>query len=164
MSAVDAVTAVWNRLKTVDGVGPNVYNMLREAATDLQFNQLFVDATTDPSHKIVRAWRVTRTATQGRDETMAAMSRTHTVEISGFMSYQDGVSEPIFQQLVEDVCTAFDSYADGSARRRFVSDTYPQGEFEWSGPTQVLAVRLGTLGSVLVHAALLNYPVHEYPL
>jgi hypothetical protein len=95
---------------------------------------------------------------------MSAMGRTHTIEISGFMSYQDGVSEPVFQQLIEDVCAAFDSYADGSARRRFVSDAYPLGQFEWTGPMQVIAVRLGMLGSVLVHAALLNYQVHEFPL
>jgi hypothetical protein len=164
MSAVDAVTAVWERLKTVSGIGPNVYNMLRQANTDADFQQLFVDATTDPANKIVHAWRVTRTATQARDEVMSAMGRTHTVEVSGFMSYKDGVSEPVFQQLIEDVCEAFDSYADGSARRRFVSVAHPLGQFEWTGPMQVIAVRLGTLGNVMVHAALLNYQVHEFPL
>lgn len=164
MSAIDAVSAVWTRLKDVNGVGPNVYNMLREAKTDLEFQQIFIDATTDPAHKLVRAWRVTRTATQSADKVMSAMSRTHTVEISGFMSYQDGISEPIFQQLIEDVCAAFDSYADGSARRRFVDGGHPYGMFDWTGPMQVVGVRLGMLGNVLVHAALLNYPVCEFPL
>lgn len=164
MSAIDAVTAVYDRLKTVAGVGPNVYNMLREAKTDAEFAQIFVDAATDPTKPIVRAWRVTRTATQSRDEVISAMSRTHTVEISGFMSYQDGVSEPIFQQLIETVCAAYDSYEDGSARRRFVDATHPQGQFDWSGPMQVVGVRLGMLGNVLVHAALLNYSVQEFPL
>ena len=164
MSAIDAVTAVWTRLKTVDGVGPNVYNMLRESKTDAEFQQIFIDAITDPAHPIVRAWRVTRTATQSRDEVMSAMSRTHMVEISGFMSFQDGVSEPIFQQLIEDVCAAFDSYADGSARRRFTDTGHPYGEFDWTGPMQVVGVRLGMLGNVLVHAALLNYAVREFPL
>jgi hypothetical protein len=164
MSAIDAVTAVWTRLKTVDGVGPNVYNMLREANTDAAFQQIFIDAATDPTHPIVRAWRVTRTATQSRDEVMSAMSRTHTVEISGFMSFQDGVSEPIFQQLIEDVCAEYDSYADGSARRRFVDTDHPYGAFDWTGPMQVIGVRLGMLGNVLVHAALLNYQVREFPL
>jgi hypothetical protein len=164
MSAITAVDAVWNRLKTVDGVGPNVYNMLRESTTDLQFQQLFIDATTDPLNKIVRAWRVTRTATQSRDEVISAMSRTHTIEISGFMSYKDGVSEPIFQELVETICEAYDSYEDGSARRRFVDGGHPLGQFDWSGPMQVVGIRLGMLGNVLVHAALLNYPVREFPL
>lgn len=162
MSAIDAVNAVYARLQTVPNVGPNVYNMLREAVTDSAFQQIFVDAT--QSQHIVRAWRVTRTATQGRDEVMGAMSRTHTIEISGFMSYQDGVSEPIFQTLIEGVCAAFDSYEGGSALRRFVSVNYPEGQFDWSGPTQVIAVRLGMLGNALVHAALLNYTVREFPL
>jgi len=162
MSAIDAVDAVWGRLKTVNGVGPNVYNILREATTDVAFQQIFVDAS--QSQKIVRAWRVTRTATQPRDEVIGAMSRTHTVEISGFMSYQDGVSEPIFQQLIEDICAAFDSYAEGSALRRFVDVNHPQGQFDWSGPTNVVTVRLGMLGNVLVHAALLHYPVREFPI
>jgi hypothetical protein len=161
---VDAVTAVWERLKTIPGVGPNLYNMLRESKTDAEFKQIFIDAATDPAQPIIRAWRVTRSASQGRDETMAAMGRTHTIEISGFFGYRDGVSEPIFQQLIEDICAAFDSYSDGSARRRFVDDTHPQGRFEWSGPTQVMGPRLGTLGSALVHAVLINYPVHEFPL
>jgi hypothetical protein len=163
MSAIDAVDAVWNRLKAVDGVGPNVYNMLREAKTDLEFQQMFVDST-DPANKIIRAWRVTRTATESRDEVISAMSRTHTVEISGFMSYKDGVSEPIFQELIETICAAFDSYADGSARRRFVDDAHPTGQFDWSGPMQVMGPRLGTLGNALVHAVILTYPVREFPL
>ena len=165
MSAVAAVQAVCDRLKTVAGVGPNVYNMLRESQTDGAFKQLFIDATTDPANPIVRAWRVTRTATAGRDEAMNAMKRTHTLEISGFMSYKDGVSEPIFQQLIEDISAAFDPLGgNGSTLRRFVDGDHPGGQFDWSGPMQVVAVRLGLLGSTLVHAALINYPVEEFPL
>jgi hypothetical protein len=164
MSAIDAVEAVWNRLKAIDGVGPNVYNMLRNSKTDGEFQQIFVDAITDPTKPIVRAWRVTRVGTDPRDEVMGAMSRTHNVEISGFMSYQDGISEPIFQQLIETICAAYDSYADGSARRRFVDSDHPNGQFDWSGPMKVSGPRLGMLGSVLVHAAILNYPVREFPL
>lgn len=164
MSAVDAVTAVWTRLKTVEGVGPNVYNMLREAKTDKEFQQLFVDATTDPEAKIVRAWRVTRVGTKAQDKAMQAMSRTHNIEISGFMSYQDGVSEPVFQQAIENISDAFDPLSGGSGLRRFVSEAFPNGQFDWSGPLQITGPRLGTLGSYLVHAVLLNYPVEEFPL
>ena len=164
MSAIDAVTAVWNRLKTIDGVGPNVYNMLRNSTTDAQFKQIFIDATTDPSQPIIRAWRVTRNGTDPRDEVMGAMSRTHNVEISGFLSYKDGVSEPIFQQLIEDICAAYDSYADGSARRRFVDQAHPNGQFDWSGPMKVMGPKLGMFGSALVHSVVLNYPVREFPL
>jgi hypothetical protein len=163
MSALDAIDAVWTRLKTVDGVGPNVYNMVRESVTTAAFNEIFVDST-DPANKIIKAWRVTRSATSAQDKSMGAMSRSHTIEISGFMSYQDNVTEPVFQEIVENVCAAFDSYADGSARRRFVDDAHPQGRFDWSGPMQVLSIRLGMLGDKLVHAVLMQYQVVEYPL
>lgn len=166
MSAFTAVEAVTTRLAAVTGVGPNVYNMTRAAITDAQFKAIFVDAVTNPSQPLVRAWQVTREATAAKDEVMNAMSRTHNVVISGFMGFQDGVSEPVFQQLVEDVCAAYDTYEEptGSALRRFVSEAYPLGQFDWSGPTQVEFVKLGMLGSVLVHAARLVYPVREFPL
>lgn len=164
MSAVDAVDAVWTRLKTVEGVGPNVYNMLRQAVTDMQFKQIFIDAQTDPANPVVRAWRVTRVGTAGRDQNMQAMKRIHKLEISGFMSFQDGVSEPIFQQVVENISEAFDPLNGGSDLRRFVSQQHPNGQFDWSGPFQIEGPRLGTLGNVLVHAVVMTYPVEEYPL
>jgi hypothetical protein len=157
---------VATRLAAVTGVGPNVYNMTRAAVTDAQFKAIFVDATTNPEAPLVRAWQVTREATTAKDEELNAMSRTHQVIISGFMGFQDGVSEPVFQALIEAVCAAFDPYSQptGSALRRFVGEAYPQGEFDWSGPTQVEFVKLGMLGNVLVHAARLVYPVREFPL
>jgi hypothetical protein len=164
MSALDAVSAVWTRLKTVDGVGPNVYNMLRQATTDAAFKQIFVDASTNPAQPIVRAWRVTRVGTAGKDEELQAMSRTHNVEVSGFMSFQDGVSEPIFQQVIENISDAFDPLDGGSNLRRFVSAQYPQGQFDWSGPFQIVGPRVGTLSSVVVHSVVMNYPVREFPL
>jgi hypothetical protein len=166
MSALTAVDAVWNRLKLIDGVGPNVYNMLRQSNTDAGFKQIFIDAATDPAHPIVRAWRVTRCATAGKDSPfMNTESDTHDIEISGFMAFQDGVSEPIFQQVIEDIRLAFNPLSvQGSAVRRFVDTAHPQGQFDWSGPLQIIGPRLGTLGSVLVHAVLMNYPVQEFPL
>lgn len=164
MSALTATDAVTARLAAVAGIGPNVYNMLRGAIGDGDFDAIFVDATTQPTQPIVRAWQVTRESTSAKDEVLNAMSRTHQIVMSGFMSFQDGVSEPIFQALVETVCAAFDSYANGSELRRFVSEAYPNGQFDWSGPTQVEFVKLGMLGSVLVHAARLVYPVREFPL
>lgn len=164
MSAIDAVTAVWNRLKTVDGIGPNVYNMVRASISDDQFQSIFVDAALTPNR--VQAWMVTREATGAKDDELNAMSRTHQVVMYGYMGFQDNVSEPIFQQMVEDVCAAFDSYAQptGSRLRRFVSDEFPMGQFDWSGPTQVESLKLGMFGNVLVHAARLVLPVREFPL
>jgi hypothetical protein len=170
MSAIDAVTAVWTRLAAVEGIGPNVYNMLRAAITSDEFNAIFVNTTpstlTPPLPNLVQAWQVTREATAAKDEVLNAMSRTHDVVMYGYMAFQDNVSEPIFQALLETVCAAFDTYAQptGSSLRRFVSEAFPMGQFDWSGPTQVESVKLGMLGSVLVHAARLVYPVREFPL
>ena len=166
MSAIDAVTAVWNRLKTVEGVGPNVYNMLRQSKTDAEFKQIFVDATTDPANPIVSAWRVTRVATAGKDSPfMNTESDTHDIEISGFYSFKDGVSEPVVQQVIENIRLAFNPLSvEGSAIRRFVDQAHPMGQFDWSGPLQIQGPRLGMLGSVLVHAVLMNYPVQGFPL
>jgi hypothetical protein len=164
VSAIDAVTAVWNRLKTVDGIGPNVYNMVRAAISDEQFQAIFVDAALTPNR--VQAWQVTREATESKDEVLNAMSRTHQVVMYGYMGFQDSISEPIFQQMIEDVCAAFDTYEQptGSSLRRFVSDAFPLGQFDWSGPTCVESVKVGMFGNVLVHAARLVYPVREFPL
>lgn len=166
MSAIAAVEVVYNRLKDVEGVGPNVYDMLRNATTDAAFKQIFVDAVTDPSAPIVRAWRVTRVGVAGKDSPfMNSESDTHNVEISGFMAYQDGISEPIFQQVIENIRLAFNPLSSaGSTLRRFVDSGHPQGQFDWSGPLQIAGPRLGMLGSALVHAVLMNYPVQEFPL
>jgi hypothetical protein len=166
VSAQTAVAAVTARLAAVVGVGPNVYDMTRASVTSQQFEAIFVDATTNPSQPLVRAWQVTREATRAADEDLNAMSRTHQIVMSGFMGFQDDVSEPVFQALIETICAAFDPYSQptGSALRRFVSEEFPLGQFDWSGPTQVESVKLGMLGNVLVHAARLVYPVREYPL
>ena len=154
MSAIDAIDAVTDRLQTVEGIGPNVYNMVRAAFTDAQFKAIFEDWTTNPQQGLVSAWQVTREATAGKDEVMQAYSRTHSIVMTGFMGFKDGVSEPVFQQLVESICAVFDP----------LSGRHFDGKFDWSGPTNVEAVKLGMLGSVLVHAARLVYPVKEFPL
>lgn len=153
MSAATAVAAVTSRLAAVAGVGPNVYDMVRAAVTDAEFKAIFQQGAS-PQQQSVLAWQVTRESTAAKDEAMQAMSRTHNVVITGFMGFQDGVSEPVFQALIEDICAAFDPYS----QRHF------NGQFDWSGPTQVESVKLGMLGSVLVHAARLVYPVREFPL
>jgi|GEM_PF-6111215 len=166
MNAVDVIDAVCDRIKTVEGVGPNVYNMLRNSITEAQFKQIFFDATTDPANPIVRAWRVTRVGFNDQDEAMNAVRRTHTIEISGFMSYKDGVSEPIFQTLIDAIADAFDPLGggNGSSLRRFVDAEHPDGRFDWSGPMAASGPRLGTLGNALVHAVVFTYPVQQFPL
>jgi hypothetical protein len=162
VSAIDAIAAVTARLQTIEALGPNVFDMVRNAVTDADLYKLFV--VTQGQKRQVLAWQVTRKATAPKDEALSAMSRTHRIEITGYMSFQDGITEPIFQQLIEYLCAAFDSYADGSARRRFVSEQYPYGQFDWSGPMEVADVGHAMLRDILVHRTQLFYPIREYPL
>ena len=154
MSAATAITAVWNLLKTVTGIGPNVYNQIRFSNDDAQFKALFTDATTNPGAPFVHAWMVSREATPASDEVMQAMSRTHIIVMTGYRAFQDNVSEPFWQSEIEEVCAAFLPYSV----RHFA------GAFDWSGPPQVEGVKLVFFGSVLCHSARIIHPVREFPL
>lgn len=153
MSAQTATEAVYNLLKTVAGVGPNVYDRIRFSNNDLQFNALFKDAT-DPAAAFVHTWMVSREASAARDEAMQAMSRTHTIVMNGFRAFQDPDSEPLWQAEIEAICDAFYPYS----ARHF------GGAFDWSGPPEVQGVKLVFFGSVLCHAARIVHTVREFPL
>ncbi len=154
MSAQTAIAAVYALLKTVPGVGPNVYDQIRYAADDLSFKTLFIDATTDPTAPVVRTWMVNREATPSKDEALQAMSRTHNVVMTGFFSFKDGVSSPLWEAQIEAICAAFLPYTV----RRF------DGQFDWSGPPQVEGNKLVFYGNVLCHSVRIIHPVKEFPL
>jgi hypothetical protein len=154
MSALAAIAAVCGLLKTVPGVGPNVYDQIRFANDDATFNALFVDAVTDSAAPIVHTWMVEREATPATDEAMQAMSRTHTIVMTGFMAFKDGVSSPVWNTEIEAICAAFLPYS----ARHF------NGQFEWSGPPVVEANRLVFFRSVLCHGVRIIHPVKEFPL
>jgi hypothetical protein len=153
MSLQTAIAAVFGLLKTVEGVGPNVYDQIRFTNDDAQFKALFVDATTNPAAPVVRTWMVSRDATPARDEELQAMSRTHNIAMTGFMSFQDGVSSPVWEAAIEAICAAFLPYSV----RRF-------GQFDWSGPPQVEGNKVVFFGSVLCHTVRIIHPVREFPL
>jgi hypothetical protein len=154
MSAQTAIAAVYALLKTVPGVGPNVYNQIRFSNNDGQFRDLFMDATTDPGAPIVRTWMVTRESSPAKDQTMQAYSRTHNIVMTGFMAFQDGVSEPIWQAQIEAICAVFGAFAN----RHFGN------QFDWSGPPQAEGVKLVFFGNVLCHSVRIIHPVQEFPL
>jgi hypothetical protein len=154
MSAATAIAAVYNLLKTVEGVGPNVYDQIRFSNDDAQFRALFMDATTHPDAPVIRTWMVSREASAAKDEEMQAMSRTHKIVLTGYTAFQDNVSEPLFQAQLETICAAFWPYSG----RHFA------GQFDWSGPPEVEGVKLVFFGSVLCHAARIVHPVREFPL
>ena len=154
MSAITAIAAVYTLLKTVPGVGPNVYGQIRFSNDDAKFKALFVDALTDPSAPVVRTWMVSREASPSKDEEMQAYSRTHNIVMTGFMAFQDSVSEPIWQQQIEAICDVFGAFAN----RHF------GGQFDWSGPPQAEGVKLVFFGNVLCHAVRIVHPIKEFPL
>ena len=154
MSAITAIAAVYDLLKTVPGLGPNVYDQIRYANDDANFNKLFVDATTNPDAPIVHAWMVSREATSALDKAMQAMSRTHTIVMTGYRGFQDGVSEPLWQAEIEAICAAFYPYSG----RHF------DNQFDWSGPPQVEGVRLVFFGNPLCHTARIIHTIEEFPL
>jgi hypothetical protein len=154
MSASTAIAAVYDRLKTVTGVGPNVYDQIRFSNDDAQFRALFMDALTDPDAPIIRAWMVSREASSAKDAEMQAMIRTHKIVMTGYMAFQDNVSEPLFQAQIEAICAAFLPYT----ARHF------DNQFDWSGPPEVEGVKLVFFGSVLCHAVRIIHPVQEFPL
>jgi hypothetical protein len=127
--------------------------MIRFSNDDALFKTLFVDATTDPAEPIVRTWMVSREASPALDQAMQAWKATHNIVITGFMSFQDGVSEPVWQAQIDAITATFGAFADRHL-----------GGFDWSGPPTVEGVKLVFFGNVLCHTARIIHPVQEFPL
>jgi hypothetical protein len=153
MSVQLAIAAAYDLLKTVAGVGPNVYDQIRFANDDAQFKALFVDATTDPSAPVVNTWMVHRDATSARDKEMQAYGRIHQIVMTGYFAFKDGVSSVPWETTVEAICSAFGPYS----ARHF-------GGFDWSGPPQVEGNKLVFFGNVLCHTARIVHTFEEFPL
>jgi hypothetical protein len=154
MSAQTAIAAASNLLKTVTGVGPNVYDQIRFSNDDAQFKALFVDATTNPEAPVVRTWMVNREASAARDKEMQAYGRTHSIVMTGYFAFKDGVSSAEWEPVIEAVCAAFGSFSV----RHF------SGEFDWSGPPQVEGNKLVFFGNVLCHTVRIIHTFEEFPL
>jgi hypothetical protein len=154
MSAITAIAAVYGLLKTVPGLGPNVYDQIRYTNDDAEFNALFVDSTTDPTAPIVHTWMVSRESTPASDEAMQAMSQTHTIVMTGYRSFKDGISEPLWQAEIDAICDVFRPYS----ARHFGN------KFDWSGPPQVEGVKPVFFRNVLCHTVRIIHPVKEFPL
>ena len=154
MSALDAVAAVYGLLRTAPGLGPHVYDQIRYTNDDAAFKSTFVDSETDPAHPIVHTWMVTRESSQAKDPTMQATSRTHNVVMVGYRSFQDGITEPLWQAEIESIVALFAPLAS----RRF------NDQFDFSGPPSVEAVKPVFFGNYLCHMARIVHPVQEFPI
>jgi hypothetical protein len=154
MSAQTAIAAAYDLLKTVPECGPNVYDQIRYSNDDAEFKALFVDAMTDPANPAVRTWMVNRDASPARDKEMQAWGRTHTIAMTGYYAFKDGVSSPVWEAAIEAVVAAFGPLAG----RHFA------GQFDWSGPPQVEGNKLVFFGNVLCHSVRIIHTFEEFPL
>lgn len=128
-----------------------VYNMLADKTNDLDFAKRYSIGGR------IFAFEVTREDSAGNDgETTNAVSRMHGIVAYGWMSYKDGISEPIFQAAMDAITAVFDP--PDSNTRTFA------GQCDWSGPLQVQGPKFGNIGGVLCHFARLTYPIKLFPI
>lgn len=91
-------------LSAVSGVG-RVHEYVRWITTEEQLKALAVDGDGK-----VNIWMITRAATAAETGDKTQDERTHNWKIIGFRALEDDVgSELVFQDTVENVCTAFRS-------------------------------------------------------
>jgi hypothetical protein len=155
MALPDVIAAVTARLAAVPSAR-NVYSYAREAKEASAFLKLFSVAGANPAVKTIHAWMVTRAATAVKDEEVQTYRRTHEIVMMGYFAVDDAAnSEGIFQQIVEDICQAFDPLS----LRQY------DGLVDWSEPVQVDGPTVLMYGAYLCHAVKLVHRVQEviYP-
>jgi len=109
----------------------------------------FLDLYRDGNGRI-HAWTITRVATPSKRDTMPTLQRMHKFRIRGIYALDDdGGSELVFQDLVEDIQDAFDDEYDLG------------GHVLNSGPVQVKIVETYRVGGVLCHVAELELEAWE---
>lgn len=179
MSGRNAVVALTDVLRALPATGPNVYDQIRYAREDGAFDTLFLDQTV-PATPFVHTWMVTREGTRGADLTMQAAKATHTVVATGFRSFEDNISEALWQAELDTIFGALIGYIGrheqaavltndagvvitddgGAAITTLDGVTY----FDWSGPPVIEGVKLVFFGKYLCHTARLIMPFEEFPL
>lgn len=159
MSAKNAIAAFTAVLKGVAATGPKVYDQIRYSRDPEGFTALFVDAQTDPANPFVHTWMITREATRGADKVMQAAGATHQVVATGFRAFQDGVSEPQWQDELDQIFAALIPYLG-----RHMAAEGNEQYFDWSGAPQIEGVKMAFFGTVLCHTARIIMPFEEFPL
>lgn len=154
-AAIAAMTAV---LKGLGTCGPNVYGQIRYSRDPAAYDSLFLDSTLGPE-PFVHAWMVTRETVKVADQNMQAAKATHAIVAIGYRSFRDDITEPLWQQEIDEILAALIPY----------SGRHLQGEgqgvyFDWSGPPQVEGIKLVFFGNVVCHTARIVFPIEEYPL
>jgi len=125
-------------LSSVEGVGV-VHDYLRWTNETAKFKALFQHTDGEGKQRI-NGWMITRDKTPAETATATHDLRSHTFKIIGIYGLDDdGASEIVFQQIVEDICAAFRAKYNLNA-------TATNTE-----PVQVETVEPRMFGSVLCH-------------
>jgi len=147
MPLLEVIAAVTARVKAVESA-KNVYSYARDVKEQKDFVALFQD----PQNKKLHTWMVTREGTPAQDDGVGTYRRPHRIAIMGYYSVDDANnSEGTFQQIVEDVCNAFDPLP----LRQY------DGKYDWSRPCQVEGPTVLMYGSYLCHAVKIVHVVEE---
>jgi hypothetical protein len=159
VNSAAAVAAVFAVLQGVQAAGPNLYDQLRFANVDAAFDNLFLDTKTVPGQAYIHAWMTTRDGTATADVAMQAGRAVHTIVLTGYRGFQDGISEPLWQAEVDAIASALFPYS-GRHLETEGSGVY----FDWSGPPKIEGVKLVWFGRYLCHTARITHTVEEFPL
>jgi len=136
-------------LSAVPGVGI-VHDYLRRADTDLKFKELFLYTGGEGTQRY-NGWMITRVKTPSKTASVTHEERSHTCRIIGIYGLDDdGASEIIFQELIEDICQAFRAEYQ-------LNSTAANTE-----PVQVDLVEPRMFGNVLCHYCELTLQADEY--
>jgi hypothetical protein len=142
----DIIQATATILGAVSGIG-KVYSYRRWAADEASFKSLFVTAGT------ILAWTITREATD-TDDFEEGSHDFHAIVMRGWMGVKDSAdTERTFQNLVEDVRTAFQT------NRTLIVESVVNAEF--SDRVKVRKVDYVKYGEYLCHYAELELKVTD---
>lgn len=132
-------------LSGVSGIGV-VHDYDRWASTWEKFLDQYKDEATGK----INGWAITRTKTPEEADSFEKHARDYEFTVRGFYGLKDeDASEIVFQDLVEDICTAF--------RTNFTLNS----TCDESGPMQVVLVENRVFGSVLCHYCELSIMARE---
>jgi len=140
------------KIESVTDVGM-VYDYYRWNNDLGAFIALFSFTPTGGS-KQIRGWEITRVSV--REHQDGAFFRHHDFQVEGYMSLSDAdASDKTFQVLVDDVCAAFRTAADGPTWY------YLNGDDPRLSPAQVEVIDVRMFGNVLCHHARIRVSVTE---
>ena len=148
-------------LAAVEGVG-NVHQYQRWSTDLNKFRELFKYQDSQGNESI-NGWIITRRSTAKREFTSSQVQKVHLFEIRGYLGMQDsGATELAFQDLLDDIETAFD--ADYTLSGACETTTPEWGPGSGLAGLQIVDVDLRMFGGVLCHFAQCRLGVQEDPV